>query len=383
VPTYGWVREDDLEAFYEATERLRDLGPPPSPMFRCPFCADSYAERTDLQNHVSDEHKVERPALLIQGREPSLRTTIRSKLMETDLVIANATSATICINGDEVSDSSLEAVFGHLSQHSNAEAKVTLLNDTQKNATPIATVYNLSLRVATDDELRDVERAFADVIMCEQVSREGIGRFLADVRTSGSASEYAVGLAEYALGVLLKERPDTEPLSTPYARYREAYGAALQKLIDFQRPLASLISDIIRFAMNDFSNTSEKTGFWELDLARSLLKDPEENEIAVVKDQDEMRKPICPVDHGTGQILALAERMFGQERWGPILDEECRKATASEILDAMDRQKAMAIWAASAWRLNAKNSAIEPLRQISATYPFSNWAEPYLESLNK
>ena len=75
--------------------------------------------------------------------------------------------------------------------------------------------------------------------------------------------------------------------------------------------------------------------------------------------------------------------MAGQDRWSPILNEECRKAAASDILDAMDRQKALAIWAVSAWRLDAKESATEPLRQISATYPFSNWAERYLESVTK
>jgi hypothetical protein len=382
LPTYGWVLEDDHEAFLAATEVWRDFGQP-LPVFRCPFCVMTYTESKDLQDHISTEHKVDRPALLIRGKEPPRRTTIRTKLADTDIVITNATSATFYINEEEIGDKSLENIFKHLTQCSLTEVKITLINNVQVNSTPVATTYDLSLRIATDDELRDVEHAFSEIIMCDQVSREGIGEFLTDVRTSGSASEYAAGLAEYTLGVLLKERPDTEPLTTPYARYREAYGAALQKLIDFQRPLATLISDIIRFAMNDFSNTSVKTGFWELDLAKALMNDPEAKEVSVVKDTNKTRKAICPVDHGTGQILALAQRMFGQERWGPILDEECRKATTSEILDAMDRQKAMAIWAVSAWRLNAKNSAIEPLRHISATYPFSNWAEPYLERLNK
>jgi hypothetical protein len=383
VPTYGWVREDDLEAFYEGTERIRDPGPPLDPTYKCPFCTTTWFGRIELQNHVAEEHKVKRPALLIKGNESSRREIIRAKLTEADVVIANATSATIRINGRGSDTTSLDGLIKYLSSNLVTEAQVTLLNDSQKNATPVVTTYDLSLRVATANELRDVEYAFAAVVMSERISRETIGRFLDDPRTYGTASEYAVGLAEYALGVLLKERPDTEPLTTPFARYREAYGAALQKLSDFERPLAFLIVDIIRFAMNDFSGVNARSGFWELDLAKSLLNNPETSEIPFGRDQQEVRKPICPIDHGTGQILALAERMSCQKRWGPILDEECRKAATSEILDATDRQKVFAIWAASAWRLNATKSAIEPLKQIAAAYPFRIWAEPYLESVTK
>ncbi len=383
MPTYGWVREDDLEAFYEGTERFPNAGSPSGPIYRCPFCVMMYSDRMELQNHVSDEHKVERPALLIRGSEPPRRSTIRTNLVSADVVIANATSATIRIDGRCHNKTSLDDLIKHLSSNSLIEAQVTLLNEIQTNATPVSTTYDLSLRIATVEELRDVERSFADIIMCDQISREVIGRYLEDPRTSGPASEYAIGLAEYALGVLLKERPDTEPLTTPFARYREAYGAALQKLSDFDRPLASLVAGIIRFAMNDFSNVATRTGFWELDLANFLLNDPNVEKLPLMGDREVARKPICPVDHGIGQILALAERMSSQERWGPILDEECRKAAISDILDATDRQKALAIWAVSAWRLNAKDCAIEPLRQIAATYPFSNWAEPYLESVTK
>lgn len=383
MPTYGWVREDGLEAFYEGTERFRDLGPPSAPAFRCPFCSNFYETKHDLQNHVSAEHKVERPILMIRGKEPPHRTTVRMRLTQPDIYVENATRISLVLNGALQECFAPEHLSSHLASYANCEVRLCLTNDTEKNTTPVVSEYELSIRAATVEQLRDVERAFHEIIMKSEMSRASIGLFLDDQRTKGVAAEYATALAEYSLGVLLKERPDTEPLTTPFARYREAYGSSLQKLADFDRPMAYLISNLIRFAMNDFSAWNVRTGYWELDLANYVLHDPEMEDIDGLGDIPEARTPICPVDHGIGQILALTERMTRQDRWSPILDEECRSATSTNVLDATDRQKALAIWAASAWRLEAKESAIEPLRQIAATYPFSNWAEPFLESVNK
>lgn len=383
MPTYGWVREDGLEAFYEGTERFRDPGPPSGTIFRCPFCTRTFTARHDMQAHVSAEHKFERPILLIRGKEPPRRTTVRAQIAEADIYVQNATSVSVTFNGGPTEALPLESLSSKLASLTNSEISVSLTNDAVKNSTPVSSRYDLSLRAATADQLRDVERAFHEIIMNGDLTRASISLFLEDPRSKGVAAEYATGLAEYSLGVLLKERPDTEPLTTPFARYREAYGSSLQKLTDFDRPMANLISNLIRFAMNDFSAWDIQTGCWELDLANSVLHDPELDSKDEIGELPEARTPICPVDHGIGQILALAERMIRQDRWSPILDEECRSATSTDVLDATDRQKALAIWAAAAWRLGARESAVEQLRQIAATFPFSKWAEPYLESIDK
>jgi hypothetical protein len=336
-----------------------------------------------MQAHVSAEHKVERPILLIRGKEPPRRTTVRAQIAEADIYVQNATSVSVTFNGGPPEAMPLESLSSGLATLTNSEISVSLTNDAVKNSTPVSSRYDLSIRAATADQLRDVERAFREIIMNGDLTRASISLFLEDPRSKGVAAEYATGLAEYSLGVLLKERPDTEPLTTPFARYREAYGSSLQKLTDFDRPMANLISNLIRFAMNDFSAWDIQTGYWELDLANSVLHDPEMDSIDEIGELPEARTPICPVDHGIGQILALGERMIRQDRWSPILDEECRSATSADVLDATDRQKALAIWAAAAWRLGARDSAVEPLRQIAATFPFSKWAEPYLESIDK
>jgi hypothetical protein len=78
-------------------------------------------------------------------------------------------------------------------------------------------------------------------------------------------------------------------------------------------------------------------------------------------------------------MLELASHLVGQPRWSPILDDECRTLARTDVLDTSDNQKALAVWAAVAWRLGAKQSALEPLTQIAEVYPFSRWAREYLE----
>ena len=380
MPTFGWIREDALDAFYEGTARIDATRVSPQPIFRCPFCSELLTNRKLLQDHVSSMHHVERPVILIGGHEPGKRTIIRSNIESQSIEIANTTSVKIGRDGGASHKIQVHKLVELLVGIRQGEVSLVLANNSQNNAAPVITSYEISIKIADLQELKDVETAFSDIIMASTISRDAIGRFLDDSRSKGPGFEYATGLAEYSLGVLLKERPDTESLTTPFSRYREEYGSALQRLADFERPFARLVSDIIRFALNDFSKTSAKTGFWELDLANSLLSNPNNKTPLPSDDSKATRRPICPVDHGTGQILDLAARMSKQLRWSPILDDDCRNIASSDLLDASDRQKALAIWALAAWRLNARDNAIEPLRQISATYPFSAWAENYLES---
>jgi hypothetical protein len=383
MPTFGWIREDALDAFYEGTAHIDSTGVPPHPIFRCPFCSDLLANRKLLRDHVSSMHHVERPAILIGGREPGRRAVLRTNITSRSIEVANTTSATIVRDGGAPQKIPVDKLVELLTGIRQGVVSLVLANASQAKAAPVVTSYEISFKIADLQELKDVETAFSDIIMTSMISRDAIGRFINDARCKGPGFEYATGLAEYSLGVLLKERPDTESLTTPFSRYREEYGSALLRLADFERPFARLVSDIIRFAMNDFSRTSASTGFWELDLANSLLSNPNSRMALPSDDPEATRRPICPVDHGTGQILDLAARMSKQLRWSPILDDDCRNIAGSELLDANDRQKALAIWALAAWKLNARDNAIEPLRQICATYPFSAWAETYLESATK
>ena len=245
----------------------------------------------------------------------------------------------------------------------------------------MSSFYDISFRIADNKVLTKVEQAFKDILISEAITRSSIEKFLSDHRTKGPGREYASGLANYCLGILLKERPEGQKLTTPLARYRELYGTALDILKDFQRPLAILISNLIRFSLNDFDGNRLRTGYMKLDLAVDLLRDP--NQCALpLNTESAIQSPVCPVDHGTWRVIEMASRLAAQPRWSPVLDDECRSLAKSHLLDESDHQKAYAVWAAFAWRLGAMQSISEPLTQIAEVYPFSRWAREYLEHVS-
>ena len=315
---------------------------------------------------------------MLRGREPSGQAVVRSTLALSEIAVANTSHAIVRLDGVQQKPVSADKLKKIISTTFQAELRLELVNASEPKATPVATDYDFSFRIAQETELKRVEQAFSEILASEAITRSSIGSFLGDERTQGSGKEYASGLADYCLGVLIKERPEGEKLTTPFSRYRELYGRALDVLKDFPRPLARLITCIIRFSLNDLRESGARTGYWELDLAIELLSNPTSASLPHPLGNI-TRRPVCPIDHGTGRMLELSKHLTAQRRWSPILDEECRTLAYSDLFDATDHQKAFAIWAASAWRLGSTECALEPLTQIAEVYPFSRWASKYLE----
>jgi len=379
--TVGWIREGDLDAFYEGTEQTPDPAVPKQPSYSCPFCLSVFGARAEFHDHVYSRHRVDRPFVLIRGREPAALSVIRLRLDTSEIVLENASHTLVSINGSHPRRMTVDGFKGIVSSISQGELMAEIVSKNTDNVSPVATKYNLSFRIAQSADLQRVEQAFREVLSSDAITIAAISKFLEDLRAQGPAKDYAIGLAEYCLGVLVKEQPEGERLTTPFSRYRDHYGRALDTLKDFPRPLSRLISNLIRFSLNDFENHELGSGFSALDVAIELLADPASARPRHFPERNG-QNPVCPIDHGTGLILRLAKHLTMQSRWSPILDAECRGLANSSLVDLTDRQKAYAVWAASAWRLGATGSVNEPLTQIAGIYPFSRWASNYLEQVS-
>src|SRR5205807_8702624 len=138
----------------------------------------------------------------------------------------------------------------------------------------------------------------------------------------------------------------------------------------------NVICGLIRFAVNDLSSSEHPTGVSRMDRMMALLaplvgkKGPALQRMS--KSNTVRTIALCPIDHGVDRDLRIGESLAKQRRWGPVLQEECRHAASASMLEAADRQKILAVWAATALRLRAAHDAVESLRQLRATFPFGD-----------
>ncbi|MER8650975.1 hypothetical protein [Mesorhizobium sp. M0586] len=365
-----WIYEDSQEAIYSNTEVVPPPGGRAPLLFICPFCDAAYPDFPAMQRHASSEHRLQRPALLWNGYEVGVDRKIVS---QGSFVVTNCTSAFVAIDGaaeKPILASELPAV---LDAAVDSFVRVRLENRPDKKMAPAVSAYRLEFRVADQTSLAGVEEAFRHHIIRSSPTPDMIRVFLEDPRCAGVASEYATGLYAYVHALLLKERLNDGSLFSAYAMHSERFGEALQKLEQVERKLASMICTIVRLMRNDISGRAGASP-GNIGIAYAMLRGP--TEIASMKrfDGSTRNERLCPVDHGTSRIIALACRMAAAERWSDLLEDECRSFAASDILPIDDRRKVFAYWAVTALRLGRRKAARYPLQQIANIYPFDQWA---------
>lgn len=382
MPTYGWVREDAWESFLEGTDPVPNPQPMSPPRFHCFICQSIFSSLPGLQKHLASEHQIARPFFAIQGREAESETTIRTRHSPHIYAIANATSATISIDGSAATKTPIKGLPERLAHMTGEVASLILLNEAEVRAAPVASHYRIQFRIPEACELRAVEQAFQTYIMGQTLTLTTIHRLLDKCAGLGAAKDYADGICNYLTAILVKERPSDQSISTPVARYRELFTSSIQILSSYPRPLARALICTAKFAMNDFSASQVPTEVEGLDFATTFFRAPSTSKACQRNGADGKRRPAFPIDHGTAMALDICSRFMQLDRWGPIPAEECRQITESDFLDIMDRDKILAVWALTALRLGVTAAAVAPLKRLASTYPFSTWAAPSLEGIS-
>ncbi len=262
--------EDDLTRFLEATQTLSVFGPPSPPRHHCPFCGKSFEDRRRLSQHLFSSHHGDRPVLLIAGREPDQTSTIRQRLHTDQFAIENCSAMRVRVNGVWQKDMALHAVALRLSQERDAVVELELVNRFDEVATPVYQSYRLMLRIPEKTSIDAVDHAFIEYLATGMPRMEQIAAFLQDSRCTGVVSDYADALGSYVRGLLVKDQAIGTGVTLRPAEADELYGAALEALKGFHRPLTSVICGLIRFAFNDFGFTDWPSGFRRLDRCNAI-----------------------------------------------------------------------------------------------------------------
>jgi hypothetical protein len=353
----------------------------------CPFCGRHFERHSALIKHLSEAHRGDRPILLLHGREPDQQSHIGYRLRNDDVLIQNCTSAHLRVNGGPRVDVPSSRLTRLLTDEVDSILELELENKFAHSAEPIRQNYHLIVRVPSKRALDEVDRAFVDHLGRDAPHMAQVATFLHDTRCGGIVREYADALATYVRGVLVKDQDRNTGVTLNPAEARDLYGDCLGRLRGFPRLLPNVICGLIRFSVNDFSACTNPTGVARVDRAMSALaplvgkKGPT---VPATPNASGTRIiALCPIDHGVDRVLRIGDSLGEQRRWGRVLHEECRDAASASTLEPTDRQKILALWAATALRLQAIQDAAEPLRQLRATFPFGDWAESQLVRINE
>jgi hypothetical protein len=352
---------------------------PAMPLFQCPFCNNSFGERPQLSVHIQESHTVKRPFLLIAGAEPGVEDVIRKSVNSHSVQVFNCTELAVGFDGEPIQPIRAATLAQRLTKLQRATVRLRLLNGNDDLIEPVIQEYRLKILAPDDAALAKVDALFLAQLGTDKVDLQKVGEFYVTTR-DGAAAEYAEALADYVRAVLLKDGDPRTGVSTRLHHYHEIQARALRTLQSFERPLAMLLCALIRFGLNDFSRWSEATGFADLDHAHSVLGPLAQIDRVraarrkSISGQDTARVFVCPVDLGSDTVTQLAKQAAKLRRWGSAADEQFSALADRANMDSFDRAKIRALWAFTALRLAADESADRALRLLDGDPTFGDWA---------
>ncbi len=370
--------EDIWLRWSEAADPIPDI--PLTVRFPCPFCSEILPSEVQRLAHLAAVHRGEAPELFIRGRRLGLEDRIRERLKPSDIAVSNCTYARISVNGGAFAVVAVDALPKLIVSKDYSLLDLALQNSFDPNVSPVNRLFRIRVRIPRPDILRAVDAQFRAHFIEAPISWDAVTRFRAS-RGTGGGEDYRNALANYVQGVLIRDQiPGTR---VERDRAREVFNNALEELRGFERPLAQLITGIIRFADNDFGDPLRRTGWTRLDRARAVLAEfvaPEwkEGECSLT---DTKVIAICPTDHGIDTVLDINDQLASKQYWSPHLTEELEARATASRLDPRERAKIMALWAHYALDLRAIPSAMKPLHEMIGDPVFGNWAEGQIQRL--
>lgn len=384
MPTVGWIYEDSVERFLSGTTQVPGPSGPPAARFSCPFCPGCFESAGQLSRHLQ-EHSGERPVLLLRGVEPSSLDVIRRHVPPSRVQFVNCTSIRRRTEADSARGISFEEAAILLSSR-HARVRLELLNEFEQSAAPIVQSYDLDIRAPTNEELGAIDARFVEVLGRPDPTIALVDQFL-NMADSQLAREYSGALADYVIGVLVKDGDPRSGVGAQRREYRPKLNSALRVLQSFDRPLPNLISGFIRLSSNDVFTRHRPTGHPALDATLNLLCEicaGSSASFGTARAETSVAKhPVCPVDNGTDMVINRKMQLLNTHRFGKALQEQLTSELQLAHVDPLDRVKLCVLWAIRATELNRPDLAVAPLREIAGDAAFGAWAQQRLDQIDR
>lgn len=377
MPTVGWIRE-------AAIDRISDAFPPqwerPEAVY-CQVCDRSFADDGLFRQHLKLDHPLKQPMLWI-GRQAGMSLVVRNPEELKEIRLENTTSCILMEPGKPRRLLSPKELKDRLRTARNTHYQILLRNERSLDGGVAEIETAVEVAIPDPGLCMQVEDRFRELLAVERPTVNAVDRFMESAPSEPAVRAYAGALADYVLGVLLKEQNAGAGAIGDFANYKEKFTCARRVLCQFDRSLAGVVVATIDFNFNRFEPDHRSAvplldgghRFFSCFRSREFRPSRQTTSAEAVE-----TVPACPVDHITSGILTcVASFPAGFVRHtGFAIDDGDGRHPVGEY----DRRKLEVLQAAGGL-LNADRAlALRYLRNLMDDHHFGDWARRQLEIL--
>jgi hypothetical protein len=343
-----------------------------------------FVDAAELSTHLGVDHPVKLPILRI-GRLVGLNAyTVREMEMLKEVEVYSATECRLSTNGGPAKIFPPKQLGKQLLAFGNAQHRLWLSNDREIDGRQAESELEIRVVISDGEILKQTDHLFLKELAIDRPTMADVDRFLRTAPQDAPAMEYTGALADYVVGILIKEQDRSAGTVASFDTFKDKLGSARRVLADFNSPLSRAVLAAINFNVNHFTLASP-TSVELLHPAHRFYASFSVSGVmpgAIEKaDSKWAALPACPIDKATNVILnALA-------RFPHIPGYEELKAELPGLentpLSEYDLVKISTLKAGAAVLLGKKEAALYHLRCIEHDYHFGAWATTQLENLSK
>lgn len=382
MPTTGWILESAQDRYLEGTVWTAPVYVPNLP---CPFCDRRFPSQESLLAHLGIEHPVSIPVLMLAGNPLGREFVVRQTPEPAHFLLCNCTACRVIVLGQSaiLSPSGLPQ---WLCEKQPLHAEVELENTRALDQNSAVSRYRIEFRVATPDMLADCDRLFVEKLAIPNPTLGDVDGFRRAIPSAQAAKEYGGALADYVVGVLLKEQARDRGIRGRFESYKDKFMEVLGILSGFPRPLSKAVVTAIEFNLNAWDRIAPPPQMRDFVRAvgffRNLPDSP--GAVAAPDEATSLERAICPLDVVTDRILHVIKWLVppvGKAYRDHI--EGLENLQSRVPIGEFDRLKLNVVGAVAGLLGRDSGLALQYLRQIQFDDRFGAWAKTKIEELSR
>ena len=373
--------------YWGGTGELDFTSPPSRP---CPHCEKSFQSPDDLRKHIIIDHPTKYPVIFI-GDERGIEdeeNTINAPISKNKIELRNVDEIEVSKNGKGYTKYTSADLEEELARAKSAHYSI-ILKSNSISGHPLEKEYIFNVKIPDEEELEYIDERFANILATHDVTMSDVSRFGDQCKDCMDAADYSSALADYVIGVLIKDRNPDSGISRPFSEYKEKMESALHTLRHFDRfdrPVPLAICASIKFNLNNFREP-RLCGIDLLDAANRYYHHVARN-ITIQCPKFDKRKngtqelPAYPIDQDSYSLLSIFQKIRSQASDEELITE-LSALTADSELSEYDRSKKKVLYVLVYNRAKDKKKEQEALKELIHDQAFGKWAESQLKGGGK